>query len=129
MAIEVRRAGELFFLWDPEDAVVLRTEHHFAVAGVGPTMTKAQHQARCGTLPVALSAVEVLVGLHEGRMRCDEEEVAVDSAVELRRYIVYRTLWRAGLHLTRGVKFGADFLAYAGAYAPGNGQFPDSFAS
>ncbi|XP_039573624.1 tRNA-splicing endonuclease subunit Sen34 [Passer montanus] len=93
----VRRQRGRFLVWAPRAARALRERHPAPPPQVGGAEEREEPPPGGGGARAALATPP------PGHAPSAE-----------RRFRVFRALWGRGLHLTRGGKFGGDFLVYPG---------------
>uniref|UniRef100_A0A674GWS6 tRNA-intron lyase n=1 Tax=Taeniopygia guttata TaxID=59729 RepID=A0A674GWS6_TAEGU len=130
----VRRQRGRFLVWSPGAARALRERHRVwgALVGTPPRRGPRGGAAAGPRLPLQLRPEEARALRESGGATVepvDEAEaepsgggagggaraaLATPLSRAERRSRVFRALWGRGLHLTRGGKFGGDFLVYPG---------------
>lgn len=124
-----RGVPPLTLLWNIEDIEYLRRHCRIPLSAIGQLNQGGHQRAKEGTLPCMIQPIEACLAIEYGFAiavaRTDrgtkklEKETPREALLDIlqcdrRSYLVYRDLWEQGFHLTSGLKFGGEFLAYEG---------------
>eukprot|EP00963_Diacronema_lutheri_P004985 scaffold363_cov331-Pavlova_lutheri.AAC.106 len=82
-----------------------------------------EDESKVKTIPLSCTFTSQWVYKHQKKANDGEEWACAGDERERRKVLVYADLQRLGMHVTSGLKFGADFLAYPGDPALFHAQF------
>ncbi|KAI9006621.1 tRNA intron endonuclease [Phycomyces nitens] len=110
--IVVHLCGSKPLVFDVKDVERLRCDHRMVGALVG-TLPRLPLQNTFHGLPLLLMPEEVTLALSKNIIRMESWDYP-KTAKDILKCSVYAYLWSLGFYITRGTKFGGDFLTYPG---------------
>ncbi|KAI8075242.1 tRNA intron endonuclease [Gongronella butleri] len=111
--IQIQVHGDQHLVFDVKDVQRLRDEHGLIGSLLG-TLPRYPQQNGFFGLPMLLFPEVAALAVREGFATLTKAQGTPEPVIDETKYLVYRYLWRQGLYMTHGMKFGGDYLAYPG---------------